>query len=472
MENYERKIDTKLILSIVATGIMAFTGVVVETAMNITFPQLMKEFHVSISTVQWMTTGYLLILSIIIPTSAFLKKRFTAKSLFISAELFFIAGITLDAIAPSFSILLAGRILQGLGGGIALPLMFNIVLEQVPLDNLGTMMGVATLVITISPAVGPSFGGLIINYWGWRMIFIILLPLLATTLLIGIFTIRQITKPQKTPFDWFGFIFLSIVFTGLIVAISNAGSFGWADARVSGSFLVCVLALWIFYRHSRKNPHPIFHLFVFRIKPFTLSILVVGIVAFICLGLGFLIPNYSQLVSSESPLTAGFLLLPGCIICAFLAPISGRALDRFGAKWPILAGNCCIILATLLYSFLADRLTTMLFITIYMIFAVGQGFSSGNSITNGIRQLPENLITDGNAICNTVQQLSGAVGTSIVTTMVSAGQKKLPNHPGAGIMLGSRDALVLLCILGCVALICSLNVFHGIEHSHAVRDRA
>ena len=129
MEHEERRIDARLILSIVATGIMAFAGVVIETAMNVTFPTLMKEFQVSTSTVQWMTTGYLLVLSIIVPVSAFLKKRFKMKRLFITAGLFFIVGTIIDAIAPSFSILLTGRLLQGVGAGIALPLMFNIVIE-------------------------------------------------------------------------------------------------------------------------------------------------------------------------------------------------------------------------------------------------------------------------------------------------------------------------------------------------------
>lgn len=136
MNTIEKKIDAKLILSIIAAGIMSFSGVVVETAMNVTFPTLMKEFNIDTATVQWITTGYLLVLACIIPASSYLKKRFTTKSLFVTAICLFIIGTVMAAAAPVFSLLLAGRLIQGIGTGIALPLMFNIVLEQVPEERL------------------------------------------------------------------------------------------------------------------------------------------------------------------------------------------------------------------------------------------------------------------------------------------------------------------------------------------------
>ena len=156
MNTIEKKIDAKLILSIIAAGIMSFSGVVVETAMNVTFPTLMKEFNIDTSTVQWITTGYLLVLACIIPASSYLKKRFTTKSLFVTAICLFIIGTVMAAAAPVFSLLLAGRLIQGIGTGIALPLMFNIVLEQVPEERLGLMMGIASLITAMAPAVGPS----------------------------------------------------------------------------------------------------------------------------------------------------------------------------------------------------------------------------------------------------------------------------------------------------------------------------
>lgn len=159
----ERRIDARLILSIIAAGIMSFSGIVVETAMNVTFPTLMHEFNISTNLVQWITTGYLLVLALIIPASSYLKKNFTNKTLFITAILFFIGGTILAACTPVFSLLLFSRLLQGIGTGIALPLMFNIILEQVPAKQLGFMIGLASLITAMAPAVGPSLGGLIVS---------------------------------------------------------------------------------------------------------------------------------------------------------------------------------------------------------------------------------------------------------------------------------------------------------------------
>ena len=166
-QEFERKLDRGLLLSIVATGLMSFTGVVIETAMNVTFPTLMQEFGIHLSTVQWITTGYLLVLAIVIPASAYLKQRFMSRRLFLFANLVFLLGTVMGYFSPTFSVLLLGRLLQGLGTGVALPLMFNIVMEQAPKDRIGMMMGAATLVVAMAPAVGPSVGGMIVNDYGW-----------------------------------------------------------------------------------------------------------------------------------------------------------------------------------------------------------------------------------------------------------------------------------------------------------------
>lgn len=165
-EAFERRADAKLFLSIVAAGLLSFTGVVIETAMNVTFPTLMREFSVGTSTVQWLTTGYLLVLATVIPTSSFLKHRFPLKKLFVAGNLLFLCGTVLDAVAGNFPLLLLGRLLQGAGTGIGLPLMFNLVLDQAPLDKIGTMMGAAMLVCALAPAVGPSLGGFIVGQFG------------------------------------------------------------------------------------------------------------------------------------------------------------------------------------------------------------------------------------------------------------------------------------------------------------------
>ena len=331
MNTIEKKIDAKLILSIVAAGIMSFSGVVVETAMNVTFPTLMKEFNIDTATVQWITTGYLLVLACIIPASSYLKKRFTTKSLFVTAICLFIIGTVMAAAAPVFSLLLAGRLIQGIGTGIALPLMFNIVLEQVPEERLGLMMGIASLITAMAPAVGPSLGGLIVNNFGWRMIFI--------------------------------------------------------------------------------------------------------------------------------------ALLPGCLAGAVLSPVSGRFLDRFGAQRPILFGNVCIIGALFCFSVFSGSLAAVPAIIFYLFFALGQGFSVGNSMTNGLSHLAPEKNPDGNAVINTLQQLAGAVGTSVVSTIVASAQAA-SSDMAAATREGSSYAFYLLAGLSVVMILCSVGAFVSARQIH------
>lgn len=189
--NQTDRIDKRVYAAILATGLMSFSGVIVETAMNITFPTLMKEFDITTNMVQWMTSIYLLIVAIIVPLSVILKKSFATKKLFLCANLLFITGALIDALAGSFAFLLIGRAIQEIGTGIALLSMFNIILEQVPQSKIGFMMGLANMITGIAPAIGPTFGGIVVSSLGWRWVFYFLLPLLVISLLLGIWGIEQ-----------------------------------------------------------------------------------------------------------------------------------------------------------------------------------------------------------------------------------------------------------------------------------------
>lgn len=451
-----RVLDARLLFSIIAAGIMSFSGVVVETAMNVTFPTLMHEFNIGTSLVQWITTGYLLVLALIIPTSAYLKRRFATRSLFTSAISSFLAGTLLAAWSPYFNILLIGRLLQGIGTGIALPMMFNIILEQVPGERLGFMIGIASLITAMAPAVGPSLGGMIVSYFGWRMIFISLLPFLLLSAILGIKNIRQAGKLEQISFN-FGF-------SSLIFATSIASDFGWFSIEVLALFAICLIALTAFYKQSLNSNAPLLRVEIFRYLPYTLSTASLLLVGFICLGLGFLIPNYAQLVSHTDAFTAGCLLLPGCIIGAMLAPISGRLLDKFGAKRPILLGNASILVSVICYSLYPSELSSLLFIIFYLFFAFGQGFSMGTIMTNGLSQLPEELNADGNAAMNTLLQLAGAVGTAVISTIVATAQAADPANIAHATMLGSRHGFFVLTISAVLILCCSLKVFALIKN--------
>ncbi len=455
----ERRIDLRFILSIAACGIMSFSGVVVETAMNITFPALMSEFSVDTATVQWITTGYLLVLSIIMPVSALLKRRFRSQHLFIAAIALFMAGTLLCAGAPVFPLLVAGRIVQGVGTGIALPLMFNIVIEQSPIDKIGLMMGVATLITATAPAVGPSVGGLVVTMWGWRAIFLVLLPFLVISAVMGITCIRQVGETKPVKFHPLQFLALAGAFACLIFATSSASTAGWLSARVLVLIALFVVLIGLFAKLSVGSDAPLVRIEIFKTKPFTLSVLYMVLFQGIVLGLGYLIPYYAQEVGGYNEFTAGCLLLPGCIIGAILAPMGGRLLDVSGARKPITAGAILQFVALGCFTLFAVGGDPLLFALIYLIVPISQGFSMANSMTNGLSYLPQNLKTDGNATFNTLQQLGGALGTAVATSVMNMAQASVPGDLHAGTLLGAHTAFLVLLGASAVAMVLAISVF-------------
>lgn len=458
MQVSERRLDARLLCSIVAAGLMSFCGVVVETAMNVTFPALMREFSISTSLVQWVTTGYLLVSAVVIPASAYLKRRFATRRLFAAAISLFIAGTVLAAWSPVFVFLLAGRLLQGLATGIALPMMFNIILEQVPARHLGLMIGVGSLITAIAPAVGPPFGGMIVSWFGWRMIFVVLLPVLAVSAVLGVSCIRQAGELTGEAFNAGLYLLLALGFSSLIFACTLAGERGWFGAEVLVLLGICLTALALYRRFSLVTTRPLLRVEIFAYPAFSLSALALFLLNFICLGFGFLIPNYAQLVSHESAFTAGLLLLPGCTLGAFLAPVSGRLLDRLGARRPILLGNAAILCAASCYAFYPGEISARAFAAIYVVFAFGQGFSMGTMMANGLSNLPEPLKSHGNAAVTTLLQLAGAIGTAVIAAIVASAQASCSDL-AAATMAGSRHGFLLLAFLALAIACCSLRVF-------------
>lgn len=448
------KIPGKVFGAIIATGLMSFCGVIVETAMNITFPTLMTEFQVTTSTVQWMTTIYLLIVAIIVPLSANLKRSFATRKLFLTANLLFITGVILDLVAPNFAILLIGRVVQGLGTGIALPLMFNIILEQVPAEKIGLMMGIGTLITAIAPAISPTFGGLVVTSLGWRYIFAFLLPILLCSLILGRLTIQQKTPIHFTWLDVPSVLAISATFIGLILGLNQIGNHSFWCWPVAGALLIGILGAIALVFRSKKLTSPIINFQVFHYLRLSGHVAAFFIMQLIALGLSFILPNYIQLVNSQTAIAAGLTVLPGAVLGAIFAPISGKILDDLGPRKPILLGAGLSVLAVVLFSLRALQLTSTMISCFYLLFMAGVGLAFGNIMTNGLKNLPTSLQSDGNAVLTTIQQFAGAVGTSLVSMIINQSQTHLgKTTTSLATAIGSQHAFQMLVILGLIELI-------------------
>ena len=281
------------------------------------------------------------------------------------------------------------------------------------------------------------------------MIFVALAPGLLFSLATGIYAIRQSSPYGPRAFDFSGLGCLAVAFSCLLLLCSYASSLPLLPCL--GLVALGLLAVGIFLRQEtcllQQGKAPLLNLDVFHSASFDGAVLALVLVQFLCLGIGFLLPNYAQLVLRTDPFSAGCILLPGCLVGAALAPVSGRLYDRLGAAKPLLVGSLCILLSLVGYNLVLGS-TGILGLTltlVYVIFTVGQGLSAGNILTYAMGQLPEAIQPDGNAVCNTMQQLAGAVGTA-VAALVAAGQQT-GSDLSAGTSLGTAHAFLLLLVL-------------------------
>lgn len=448
------KVPARLSLSVVAACLVSFCGLITETAVNIAFPAVMKEFNVSTEMVQWLTTGNLLVVAMITPLSAFLQKRFKLKQLFIFGTLCFLIGTVVAIFSPNFMFLLLARLIQGVGTGVGVPIAFCIILEQIPFQKVGRYMGYGALVSAAAPALGPTYGGIINQTLGWRYIFVILIPILIFTLILGIVTIAEKHTPEKVPVDILGIILIMLTFLGLVYGFANIASFSTNPLIEIVAFAVGVVALILFVVHCHKCSNPLIDISIFKNIPFTCHLVAFFLINAIMLGVSFLLPNYLQIALMCESMFAGFMLLPGAGLNAVMGPIGGAALDKIGAKAPILVGTGLMTIGVLLFTIFSTTLNTYMVIGFYIIFGIGCGIAFGNTMTIGNLRLPVQQKAYGNTSFNTLMQFAGAVGTSVCAALVSSVQTQSNSISySEKTALGSTYGFIFLLILAIVCFI-------------------
>lgn len=440
------------IVPVVVVAMLSFMGVLIETSMNVTFPALMRQFHVSLAVVQWVATGYLLTVALLMLTSAFLKKRFTNRQLFTAAALLFIVGDLLSALAPTFWILLVGRVIQAGCVGLTAPLMINIILDIVPRQKLSTYIGMANLIILLAPSLGPTFGGAMTAIGNWRLIFWTLLLPAIVLLFVGRHYIRQYAPTQKMDFDWPRFILLSLALISFILGLSTLGE--WQRLWLFG--LACVFSgilLALFLHRSKTSPKFLFNVAIFKRPGFLFSFLPYGLLQFANIGMNVLLPNYVQLVIHGSPFIGGLILFPGSLLNGAGQPFYGWLLDRYGGKVPLRIGNGLLLGAMLCFLLAGSHLTIFWIILLYLIFAIGRSMAFSNTMAFGLKQLSGDDRNAANALYNTGQQVFGAIGTTLVSVLMMS--VSLPGHTQSqNVALGSQLAFCLIIVLSLLIFVC------------------
>lgn len=466
MMNEKVHVPVRLTLAVVAACLVSFCGLLTETAVNIAFPAIMQDFSVSTKTIQWLTTGNLLVVAMITPLSAFLQKRFRLKHLFIFGTLCFLLGTVVALVSPSFSVLLAARLIQGVGTGVGVPIAFCIILEQIPFKKVGTYMGYGALVSAAAPALGPTYGGIVNQTLGWRYIFLLLIPVLLFTLILGIGTIKETRRPEHVPVDFAGIVSIMLTFLGLVYGFANISSFQENPLLEIGAFVLGAAALVFFVKHCATADHPLIDIRIFSNLPFTCHLVSFFLINAIMLGISFLLPNYLQVTLLCESMAAGFMLLPGAGLNAIMGPFSGAALDKIGAKMPIIFGTALLTLGVFLFAIFGTQLNSKMIVIFYILFGIGCGIAFGNTMTIGNLRLPVQQKVYGNTCFNTLMQFAGAVGTSISAAFVAFAQTgNTTLDYTASTALGSTHSFFFLFVLAVICLALQIIGFYLFERN-------
>lgn len=413
-----QSINKKILLTVLILG--CFLSTLNQTLLNVALSSFMEIFSVEATTVQWLSTGFMLVNGILIPITAYLMKRFSTRQLFISSMLFLLAGSILCALAPNFGVLLSGRMIQAVGAGIMMPLMMSVVMFIFPVEKRGSAMGLIGLAIIFAPAIAPTLAGFILEFVSWRWLFIGLIPFVVVIILLALKYLINVTEGEKAKLDVASVILSTFGFGFILYGVSSAGRDGWSDVFVLSSILAGLILTVTFCLRQIKSADPLLNLAVFSNKTFTLTSIINVLITMMMYADMTLLPIYLQDGRSFTAFDAGLLLLPGAIVNALLSPVTGKLYDRVGAKPLFIVGLLFIIPSMWVITDLSAD-TTYQFLLIRTIFLrIGLSCITMPLNTAGLNALPRTLITHGTAVNNTVRQLSGSIGTAIVITVFSS----------------------------------------------------
>ncbi|MDR6881470.1 DHA2 family efflux MFS transporter permease subunit [Bacillus sp. 3255] len=405
--------------------ICGFIGMFSETALNIAISNLMDVFQISAATAQWLTTGFLLTLGILMPMTGLLLQWFTTRQLFVFSLGSSIVGTLIAAVAVNFEMLMVARVLQAIGMGLLIPLMFNTILVVYPPEKRGAAMGFVGLVIMFAPATGPTVAGILIEYLTWHYIFWLSLPFLIIGLFVGLKNLENVTEVTKPRIDVLSVVLSTIGFGGVVYGFSKAGEGegGWGSPIVIASIVIGLIALALFVVRQITMREPMMNLRVFKYPMFIVGLLMVLSCMMIILSSMIILPMYLQNGMKLSAFSAGLMLLPGSALNGILSPRMGKLFDKYGPKWLVIPGLAIVAAMLWFFSGITQASSIAFIVALHIGLMVGISMVWMPSQTNGLNQLPPELYPHGTAVMNTLQQVAGAIGTAFAISILTSGME-------------------------------------------------
>lgn len=435
----------------------AFLAILNQTVLAPALPGLMESFGVNAGTAQWVTSIYMLVNGIMVPISAYLIDKFPTRTLFFSSMIVFIVGTILCAMAPSFELLIVGRILQAAGAGVQMPLVAVVPMLVFPPEKRGTAMGMAGIVMSVAPAAGPVAAGVIIDSMGWRAMFWSIAPLGLLVLVVSFFLLSNVGELKNPRLDMPSVLLSTVAFGGLLYGFSSASSLGWTSPIVLIALVAGVICLVLFVRRQKKLDEPLLQIATLKSDIFASSAIIVTLINCAAAVTNVTLPIFLQNVLGASAFETGMVMMPAAAVGIIISPVSGVVFDKFGPRGIVLGGLAVMSAALFGFSQIGPDTSLLMAAVLCTCMAAGQTMANMPANTWGINALSNDMIAHGNAISNTGRQVGGAISTALIVTvmtMVSSSNASLGVVESTAI--GVNAAYGICALVGAVTLVFAL----------------
>jgi EmrB/QacA subfamily drug resistance transporter len=416
VEHTKQTASFRLMLSAIFLG--NFLAVLSISTISVAIPVVMEDFQAPLSTVQWLMAGYMLATGIVAPVVGYFGDQFSYKRLFILALSGFTLFSFLCVVAWDIQILILFRIIQGIFGGMIIPITMTIIYQVVERDRQSHAMGLWSLASMLAPVIGPTLGGWMVDAFGWKSIFTFNIPL-------GIFAIFLVLKcipyyrlEAKRSFDLFGFITVVLCSSFLLLAFSQGSSWGWSSLPILLLMGIGFLALGLFIWWELRIKTPLLQLRVFSFSRFTHSLVINCIVTISMYAGTLLLPLFLQNALQLSPMDTGIIMLPGAIVMAAAAPIVGMLYDKVGPFKLIMSGILLIAVSTGFLSHIGVETSVYLIAFYQVVRCIGIALCNMPLTNSGMKSVTMEYMGHASSITNWTRQCLASLSIAIFSSLV------------------------------------------------------
>ena len=434
-----------------------FVVILNETIMVNAIPRLMTDLHVTERSAQWVSTAFMLTMAAVIPVTGWFLQRVTTRRAYAIAMGVFLLGTAMSAAAPSFGLLLVGRVVQAGGTAVMMPLLMTTLMTVVPEQDRGRVMGNVTLAISVAPAMGPVISGLVLDIASWRWLFLLVLPIAAAVTWFGLRKLENIGEPESGSIDWASVVFAALGFGSLVYGLSKfeVGNIA-VPALIVAAGAACIAIFALRQIRLQRNGSPLMDLRVLLSGTYTKSLVLMAVAFLAMMGSMILLPLYLQNLRGLSPLETGLLVMPGGLAMGVLGPTIGRLFDRFGGRMLVIPGAIGITAALAGFTTISLTMPYWQLLGLHILLMLSLAAAFTPVFTLGLGALAPHLYSHGSSMLGTLQQVAAAFGTALVVTVMSARATTLVDHgtdPLSAHLSGMRLAFALSAGLAVIVIV-------------------